>query len=65
MDKTGHSGDFIGHLVEVSGRWDVHPNLSLEAGWATLLKGRFAWRAPGAPPPDDVNYFYVQSMVRF
>ncbi|WP_348757006.1 alginate export family protein [Candidatus Methylocalor cossyra] len=65
VDKTGHSGDFIGHLVEVSGRWDVHPNLSLEAGWATLLKGRFARRAPGAPPPDDVNYFYVQSMVRF
>jgi hypothetical protein len=65
VDKTGRSGDFLGHLVEVSGRWDVHPNLSLEAGWATLVKGGFARNAPDAPPPDNVNYYYVQSMLRF
>lgn len=65
VDKTGRSGDFLGHLVEVSGRWDVHPNVSLETGWATLLKGGFARHAPGAPATDNVNYFYVQSMLRF
>ncbi|MGZ8216469.1 alginate export family protein [Methylomagnum sp.] len=65
QDKTGQSGDFVGHLVEVSGRWDAHPNLSLEAGWATLIKGGFARNAPGAPPADNVNYYYVQSMLRF
>jgi len=65
VDSTGHSGDFFGHLVEVSGRWDAHSNLALEAGWATLIKGRFARDAPGAPAPDNVNYFYVQSMLRF
>jgi hypothetical protein len=30
-----------------------------------LIKGRFARDAPGAPAPDNVNYFYVQSMLRF
>ncbi len=64
-DKTGRSGDFLGHLVEVSGRFDLHPNVSLEAGWATLIKGGFARNAPGAPPPDNTNYYYVQSMLRF
>jgi hypothetical protein len=42
---------FLNHLVEVSGRWDVHPNLSPEAGWAALVKGGFARHAPDAPPP--------------
>lgn len=65
VDPTGRSGDFVGHLVEVAGRWDAHPNVSLEAGWATLIKGGFARNAPGAPPEDNVNYYYVQSMVRF
>lgn len=65
VDPTGKSGDFLGHLVEVSGRWDPHANLSLEAGWATLIKGEFARNAPGAPPPDNTNYYYVQSMLRF
>jgi hypothetical protein len=65
VDNTGRAGDFLGHLVEVTGRFDLHPNLSLEAGWATLIKGGFARNAPGAPPPDNVNYYYVQSMLRF
>jgi len=65
VDPTGRSGDFLGHLVEVSARWDAHSNIALEAGWATLIKGGFARNAPGAPAPDNVNYFYVQSMLRF
>ena len=65
VDKTGRFGDFVGHLVEVSGRWDAHPNISLEAGWATLIKGGFARNAPGAPPEDNTNHYYVQSMLRF
>lgn len=65
VDPTGRSGDFVGHFVEASGRWDAHPNLSLEAGWATLIKGGFARNAPGAPPEDNTNYYYVQSMLRF
>lgn len=72
-DKTGKSGDFIGHLLEASARWDVNSNLALESGWAHLIKGEFARDAVTDPrrgilaPQDrqDVDYFYVQSLVRF
>lgn len=66
QDKTGHSGDFLGHLVEASARWDVSSNLALESGWAHLVKGEFAKTAPSAPlDQQDVDYFYVQSLLRF
>jgi len=66
IDPTGQSGDFLGHTVEISARWDPRINLSFEAGWNYLLKGNFARNAPGAPSNhDNVNYFYVQTMIRF
>ncbi|MGY6215898.1 alginate export family protein [Methylolobus aquaticus] len=66
IDPTGKSGDFLGHTVEFSMRWDARDNVSLEAGWNTLIKGTFARNAPDAPTNrDNVNYFYVQTMVRF
>ncbi len=40
--------------------------LALEGGWTALLKGDFAKNAPGAPSDhSNVNYFYVQSEIRF
>ena len=66
IDPTGKAGDFMGHTVELSARWDPRDNLSLEAGWNYLIKGNFARNAPGAPTNhDNVNYFYVQTMLRF
>jgi len=65
QDRTGRSGDFIGHLVEVSARWDATSNVSFESGWARLIKGEFAKDAPNAPDPKDVDYFYVQTLLRF
>ncbi|MDD1649550.1 MAG: alginate export family protein, partial [Methylococcaceae bacterium] len=60
------AGDFMGHTVELSARWDPRDNLSLEAGWNYLIKGGFARNAPGAPENhDNVNYFYVQTELRF
>ena len=32
VDPTGKAGDFIGQTVEVSGHWDAHDNIALEAG---------------------------------
>ncbi|BBL70792.1 alginate export family protein [Methylogaea oryzae] len=76
-DATGKSGDFVGHLIEASTRWDVSSNLALETGWTHLIKGEFARNAVTSPatrtaaavaaPRDkqDVDYFYVQSLVRF
>lgn len=66
VDPTGKAGDFIGQTVEFSAHWDAHDNIALEAGWTCLIKGEFARNAPGAPANhDNVNYFYVQSELRF
>ena len=66
VDPTGKADDFMGHTVELSARWDAHENIALETGWAYLIKGGFARNAPGAPANhDNVNYFYVQSELRF
>ncbi len=66
-DITGQSGDFIGHQIEASVKWDVIPkNITLEAGWAHLIKGEFAEDAPNAPlDTDDSNYFYAQTVLQF
>lgn len=66
IDPTGRSGDFMGHTVEVSARWDPHENIAFEAGWNYFIKGGFARNAPGAPTDrDNVNYFYVETELRF
>jgi hypothetical protein len=64
-DRTGRSGNFVGHMYEVSGRWDVNASLVLETGWTRLARGEFAREAPGAPAGRNVDYFYVQSLLRF
>lgn len=64
-DKTGNTGDYIGHQLELSARWDFNSSLNFETGWAHLFKGKFAETAPNAPEAKDVDYFYVQSMLRF
>lgn len=65
QDKTGQSGSFVGHQVELSTRWDFNSSLNFEAGWTHLFKGEFAKKAPNAPNGQDVDYFYVQSLLRF
>jgi hypothetical protein len=65
QDRTGRSGDFIGHQLEMTTRWNVNSSLNLETGWTHLFKGQFAKNAPSAPNPQDVDYFYVQSQFRF
>jgi hypothetical protein len=67
QDKTGRSGDFLGYQIEASIIWNVIPkNLTLETGWAHLVKGEFAQNAPEAPKDKrDTNYFYVQTTFQF
>lgn len=65
QDKTGRSGNNIGQQLGLTARWDFNSSLNFESGWIYLFKGSFAKNAPGAPAPVDVDYFYVQSMLRF
>jgi Alginate export len=65
QDKTGRSGNNLGQQLELTTRWDFNSSLNFETGWTHLFKGSFAKDAPSAPAPVDVDYFYVQSMLRF
>lgn len=65
-DRSGRSGNFVGHMYEVSARWDVNNSLILDAGWTRLARGEFARNAPGAPADGpNVDYFYAQTLFRF
>jgi hypothetical protein len=64
-DRSGNIDSYIGQQLELNARWDVNSSLSLETAWAHLYKGKFAKTAQNAPAPQDVDYFYVQSMLRF
>lgn len=65
QDKTGKSGDFIGQQLELTARYDFNSSLNFETGWTHLFKGQFAKHAPSAPNTQDVDYFYVQTQLRF
>jgi hypothetical protein len=65
VDATGKTDDYIGHQIELTTRWDVNSSLGFETGWAHLFKGEFAKNAPKAPENMDIDYFYVQSQLRF
>lgn len=65
QDRTGRSGSFVGQQLDLSTRWDMNSSVNFETGWTHLFKGQFAKNAPSAPNPQDVNYFYVQSQLRF
>jgi len=64
-DATGNTNGYIGQQVEIAGRWDVSSSLNLEAGWTRLFKGEFATQTASAPDTGDINYFYMQSQLRF
>lgn len=64
-DKTGNSGSFIGHQLELTARYDFNSSLNLETGWTHLFKGQFAKNSRSASNAQDVDYFYVQSQLRF
>ena len=64
-DPTGQSGRFLGHQIEIRGRWRPLPgNLLLELGWAHLFQGEFARTAPNAVATRDSDYFYTQVVIQ-
>lgn len=64
-DETGNASNYIGQQLELTTRYDFNSSLNLETGWTHLFKGNFAKDAPNAPAGKDIDYFYVQSMLRF
>jgi hypothetical protein len=64
-DTTGRSGSYVGQQLDLVARWDFNSSLNFESGWTHLFKGQFAKKAPSAPNGQDLDYFYVQSQLRF
>lgn len=64
-DISGKTDSFIGQQLDMTARWDFNSSLNFEAAWAHLFKGAFAKETQNAPNPQDVDYFYVQSQLRF
>ena len=64
-DETGNTSGYIGQQLELTARYDFNSSLNFETGWTHLFKGTFAKQAPNAPNGQDIDYFYVQSMLRF
>lgn len=71
LQPTKSSGSYVGNQLGVTGRYDFNSSLNIEAGWFHLFKGQFARQAAatinggGAGQGSDVDYFYVQSQLRF
>lgn len=66
QDRTGNSGDFVGHQIEVQVQYTVWPgNLALDLGVAHLFQGRFLEEAPNAPSEGDTTYFYASATATF
>lgn len=73
QDRTGSSGSFLGHDIELVGRYRIRETTDLEAGYQHWFKGSFfdgltqLANRGGLPinGEKDTNYFFVQTTVRF
>lgn len=60
-DPTGQSGTFLGHQLEARVRWRPLPgNATYDLGFAHLVSGRFAVRAPSSNGGAGATYLYGQ-----
>lgn len=66
QDTTGNAGQFIGHMPEVSVRWDAIPKrLSIEGGVAVLFGSSYLEDVTNGPGDDPSMYVYLQSTLTF
>ena len=68
-DRTGGSGNYLGHDVEVRAQWTVNDHLEFDAGYDHWFKGSYFDRLPasaGLPPGGntDTDYFYILTKLR-
>ncbi len=65
-DRSGRSGDFIGHQFDARVDWELLPGqLTLMFGAAYLNKGEFLKDAPLAPDNGDTVYGVTQFILKF
>ncbi|MEO1574566.1 MAG: alginate export family protein [Pseudomonadota bacterium] len=60
-DRSGQSGDFIGHALDSRARfWFVPDVLQLEIGASALMFGEFAKSVPNGPTGSRTLFAYSQ-----
>jgi hypothetical protein len=65
-DRTGQSGDFVGHSLDTRARyWIVPDSVRLEFGGSALVFGEFARNVPGGPEGDGTLFGYAQLSLTF
>jgi hypothetical protein len=66
QDRSGASGDFIGHFFEARMRyWLLPQTLELEIGASAIINGEFAKSAPNASRQGNTTFGYVQLLQLF
>lgn len=65
-DRTGSSGDFVGHALEARLRYRFAPYLETVVGYTHFVSGDFVINRQEASigeHTDDTNFFYVEILV--
>jgi hypothetical protein len=65
LNPTKNSGSSVGSQFGISSRYDFNSSVSIDGGWFHLFKDQFAKVATSTISNQDVDYFYVQSQLRF
>jgi hypothetical protein len=65
LNPTKNSGSNVGSQFGISSRYDFNSSVSIDGGWFHLFKDQFAKVATSTISNQDVDYFYVQSQLRF
>ena len=61
-DRSGRSGDQVGHELSLMARYALSRQLTLEGGWARFFPGQFPRRTG---PDDNADFWYLQTLFRF
>jgi hypothetical protein len=59
-DRSGNSGNSVGHEFDVRARWQVNPNLEAIAGYAHFTAGEFT---RNTLRPDNTDFAYLELNV--
>jgi hypothetical protein len=61
VDRTGHSGDFVGQQADARVRYQVNSHLEFDVGYSHFFSGTFV-RNTG--PSNESDFLWVSATIR-
>lgn len=55
------ASDFVGHELDLIGRWTFHKHVAIEGGWGHFFAGDFV---DDTGPADDADWLYFQTTLK-